>query len=198
MNLGLESGRLQRKSNVTGEDFRSLLTNSRENSEITIKTTGLINDEISSQLSRKLKEIKTSLNSQIQNAISAAITNTVLPSIQNTLNMQGEPNFTIVDPRSNEPHQGSKAASSANKNLGSSERQRNPGAEITQETWGKLSKTSPVEENHRHMSRDSSVDSYDGERNHDMMTGANPTPHMVPEFLTGRPMQTRGPLHTTL
>ena len=72
-----------------------------------------------------------------------------------------------MDPRSNEPHQGSKAASSASKNLRSSERQRNPGAEITQETWGKRSKTSPVEENHRHMSRDSSVDSYDGEQNHD-------------------------------
>ena len=167
MNLDLESGRLQRNSNVTGEDFRSLLTNSRENSEITIETTRLINDEISSQLSRKLNEIKTSLNSQIQNALSAAITNTVLPSIQNTLNMQGGPNFTIVDPRSNEPHQGSKAASSANKNLRSRERQRNPGAEITQKTWGKRSKTSPVEENHRNMSRDSSVDSYDAERNHD-------------------------------
>ena len=27
-----------------------------------------------------------------------------------------------------------------------------------------------------------------------MVTGANPTPHMVPEFLTGRPMQARAPL----
>ena len=81
--------------------------------------------------------------------------------------MQGEPNFTIVDPRSNVPHQGSKAASSASKTLRSSERQRNPGAEITQETWGKRSKTSSVERNHRHMSRDSSVDSYDGEQIHD-------------------------------
>ena len=27
-----------------------------------------------------------------------------------------------------------------------------------------------------------------------MVTGANPTPHMVPEFLTGRPMQSREPL----
>ena len=194
LNLDSESGRLQRNSNVTGEDFRSLLTNSRENSEITIKTTRLINDEISSQLSRKLKEIKTSLNSQIQNAVSAAITNTVLPSIQNTLNMQREPNFTIVDPRSNEPHQGLKAASSASKDLRSSERQRNPEAEITQETRGNRSKTSPVEGNHRHMSRDSSVDSYISEQNHDMVTGAKLTPHVVPEFLTGRPMHSRAPL----
>ena len=169
VNLDSGSSRPQQSSNVIGEDFRSLLnTISRENSEITIETTRLINDEISSQLSRKLNEIKTSLNSQIQNAILAAITDTVLPSIQNTLSKQGEPNFTIVDPRCNEPHQGSKAASSASKNLRSSEQQRNPGAEITQETWGKRSKTSPVEENHRHMSRDSSVDSYDGEQNHDI------------------------------
>ena len=32
------------------------------------------------------------------------------------------------------------------------------------------------------------------EQNHDIVTGANPTPHMVPEFLTGRPMQSREPL----
>ena len=32
------------------------------------------------------------------------------------------------------------------------------------------------------------------EQNHDMVTGAYPTPHMVPEFLTGRPMQPREPL----
>ena len=168
VNLDSGSSRPQQSSNVIGEDFRSLLnTNSRENSEITIETTRLINDEISSQLSRKLIEIKTSLNSQIQNAISAVITNTVLPSIQNTLNMQGEPNFTIMNPRSNEPHQGLKTASSASKDLRSSERQRNPGADITQETWGECSKTSPVEGNHRHMSRDSSVDSYNSEQNHD-------------------------------
>ena len=168
VNLDSGSSRPQQSTNIIGEDFRFLLnTNSRENSEITIETTRLINDEISSQLSRKLNEIKTSLNSQIQNAISAVITNTVLPSIQNTLNMQGEPNFTIMISRSNEPQQGLKAASSASKDLRSSERQRNPGVEITQETWGKHSKTSPVEGNLRHMSRDSSVDSYNSVQNHD-------------------------------
>ena len=170
VNLDSGSSRPQQNSNLVGEDFRSLLnTNSRENSEITIETTRLINDEISSQLSRKLNEIKTSLSSQIQNAISAAITNTMRPSIQNTLNMQGEPNFTIADQRPNEPHQGLRATSSASKDLRSSERQRNPEAEITQETWGKRSKTSPVEGNHRHMSRASSVDSYNSEQNHDSL-----------------------------
>ena len=32
------------------------------------------------------------------------------------------------------------------------------------------------------------------EQNHDMVTGANPTPHMVPEFLTGRPTRSHEPL----
>ena len=62
LNLDSESGWLQRNSNVTGEDFRSLLTDSRENSEITIETTRLINDEISCQLSRKFNEIETKRN----------------------------------------------------------------------------------------------------------------------------------------
>ena len=44
MNLDSESGRPQRNSNATGEDFRSLLRNSRVNSEITIETTRLNNE----------------------------------------------------------------------------------------------------------------------------------------------------------
>ena len=51
LNLDSESSRPQRNSNATGEDFRSLLTNSRENSEITIETTRMINEEISNQMS---------------------------------------------------------------------------------------------------------------------------------------------------
>ena len=65
LTLCSESSRPQRNSNLTGEDFRSLLANSRENSEITNETTRLINEEISNQMSRRLSEIKTSLISQI-------------------------------------------------------------------------------------------------------------------------------------
>ena len=61
LNLDSESSRPQRSSNVTGEDLRSLLTNSRENSEITIETTRMIIEEISNQISRRLNEIKASL-----------------------------------------------------------------------------------------------------------------------------------------
>ena len=41
---------------------------------------------------------------------------------------------------------------------------------------------------------ESSIDSQCCEQNRDMMTGANATPHRVPDFLTGRPMQSRDPL----
>ena len=62
VNLGSASSRPQQSSNDIGEDFRSLLkTNSSENSEATIETTRMINEEISNQKSRKLNEIKTSI-----------------------------------------------------------------------------------------------------------------------------------------
>ena len=51
-----------------------------------------------------------------------------------------------------------------------------------------------MHENSRHLSRQSSENSNYNEENRDLVTGANPTPHMVPEFLTGRPMQSCEPL----
>ena len=71
--LNLDSGsiRPQQNSNLVGEYFRSLLnTNSRDNSE----STRMISEEIPNQMSGKLNEIKSSLNSQIQDAITTAIT----------------------------------------------------------------------------------------------------------------------------
>ena len=112
LNLDSDFGRPQRNSNLTGEDFRSLLTNRRENSETTIEKTKLINEESSNQMSRRLNEIETSRNSQIQDAITYAITSTVLPSIQNTLEMQGRANFTMVYRGLARPHPGPRAANS--------------------------------------------------------------------------------------
>ena len=97
-NLDTESKRLQRNTNSVGEDFRSLLiTNSRENSERTIETTRMVSEEITNQFAIRLKEVKSSLNSQILDAIS---TEKVLPSIQNTLDAQGRANFSVMDRRS--------------------------------------------------------------------------------------------------
>ena len=93
--------RPERNSNVLGEDFRSLLTNSRENSEVTIEMTRMISEETSNQVSRRLNEIKDGLSFQIQDAIPTAIAEKVLPSIQNTLNTHGGANFTAVDRESN-------------------------------------------------------------------------------------------------
>ena len=167
LNLDSESSKPQRNSNLTGEDFRSLLTNSRENREITVETSRLINEEISNRVSRRLNEIKTSVDSQIQDAITSAITSTVLPFIQNTLEMQGRANFTMVDRGSVGPHPGPKVANSTMEYQRSSGLQRNPEAENIQKTWENRPKRSFMPESSRQMSRQSSVDSYNCEQNHD-------------------------------
>ena len=167
MNLVSGSSRPERNSHATGEDFRSLLTNSRENSEITIETTRLINDEISAQMSRKFNEIKDSMNLQIQDAITTAITSSVLPSIQNMLDTQGRPNYTVVDRGSNGLHSGPRTTKSTMEDLGSSELHRDPEVENQQKTWENRPKTCFTRENGRHRSRDSSIDSYTSEQNRD-------------------------------
>ena len=100
MNLDPVSIRPKRNSNVVGEDFRSLLTNSRENSETTIETTRMESEEVSSQVSRRLNDIKDGLNFQIKDAITMAIAKKVLPSIQKTIDTQCRDNFIVVDPES--------------------------------------------------------------------------------------------------
>ena len=166
LNLDSESSRPQRNSNVTGEDFRSLPTNSRENNEITIETTRLINEEISSQMSRKLNEIKTSLNSQIQDAITTAIS-TLLPSIQNTLNIQGRTNSTVVDRESNGLHLGPKTPNYTVEDQWSSGLHWNPEAYYGQKTCNKRPKACFMYENGRQLSRQSSEDSICSEQNRD-------------------------------
>ena len=132
INSDSESSRPQRTSNVTGEDFWSYLTNSRENIEITIETTRMINGEISNQMSRKPNSINNSLNSQIQNAITVAKVDTVLPFIQNALEMQGRSNFTVVDRASNGLHPGPRTGNFTVEDQKSSGRKRNSEAENAQ------------------------------------------------------------------
>ena len=126
LNLDPVSSRPQQNSNVVGKDFRSLLTNSRENSEITVETTRMIIDEASSQVTRRLIEIKYSLHFQIQNAITTVIAEKVHPSIQNTLDTQVRNNFTVVDQGSIEPHMGSRAANFTMMDPGSDGLQESP------------------------------------------------------------------------
>ena len=192
VNLDSGSNRPQQSSNVIGEDFRSLLnTNSRENSEITIETTRMINEEISNKMSRELNEINNSLNIQIQDAFSSAITEKIFPFFQNTLEMQDRVNHTMVDRGSIGLHDSSKSANFTTGDRRSSELQWNSEVENAQKLWENRPRKCFMQKNNRLTSRQSSVDSVNSEQNYDMVTGANPTPHMVPEFLTGRPMQPR-------
>ena len=96
LNLDSGSSRLQQNSNLTGEDFRSLLnSNKREDSEITIDTTKVLGDEIASQVTRKLLDIRSTLKLQVQEAINTAITERILPSIENSLVARGRANIAI-------------------------------------------------------------------------------------------------------
>ena len=168
MNLDSGSNRPQQSSNVIGEEFRSLLnTNSRENSQVTIETTRMINDEISNQMSRRLNEIKTSLNSQIQDAINNAITEKILPSIQNTLEMQGRANYATVDQESAGLQGSSKSANFTMGDRRSTGLQRNPDKENTQKSKENRPRKCLIQEKSRLTSRQSSIDSDHSEQNCD-------------------------------
>ena len=85
MNLDSGSNRPQQSSNLVG-DFRSLLnTNSRDTNSLIVKgqkqSLMISSDEIANQVTRKLNNIRTSLNSQVQHVISTAIAEKVLSSI---------------------------------------------------------------------------------------------------------------------
>ena len=106
-------------------------------------------------MSRRLNEIKTSLNFQIQNAITTAIAETVLPSIQNTLDMQGRDNFTMVDRGSKGLHVGTRTTNFTKQDQRFSGLQRNPEAENAQKTWENRLNASFAQEKCRYMSRQS-------------------------------------------
>ena len=167
-NLDSGSSRPQQSSNTLGEDFRSLFNaNSRENSEVTIETTRLINEEISNQMSRKLNEIKDSLNNQIQDAVSSAITEQILPSIQNTLQTQGKAKRNTMDRGSIERQERVKVTGSFIRDKRSAERQRNPEVDNSQNIWENHPRKCFMRENIRQMSRQGSIDSGDIEQNYD-------------------------------
>ena len=66
LNLDSGSNRPQQNSNLVGDVFRSLLnTNSIKKSEMTIQTSRMIRDGIANQVTKKLNDIMTSLNSKV-------------------------------------------------------------------------------------------------------------------------------------
>ena len=168
--LHLDSGsnRPQQNSNMTGEDFRSLLnTNSRENSEMTIQTTRMISDEISSQVTRKFNDNRSSLNLQIEEAINAAITEKVLPSIENSLVAHERANLTMEDQRASGLQDSPRASYFTLADQRSSGLLRNSEVTNPQKTKKSRLKMGFSLAHQREMSRDCSVDSYTNERNRD-------------------------------
>ena len=138
-------------------------SSSRENSEITIETTRMINEEISNQMSRKLDEIKNGLNIQIQNAISSAITEKILSSIQK----QKRVNYTLVDRGSIGLQDRAKSTNFNTGDRRSGELQWNSEVENARKSWENRPRKCFMQENSRLTSRQSSVDSDNSERNRD-------------------------------
>ena len=127
---------------------------------MTIESTRMIREEITNQMSRKLNEIKSRLYFQMQDAITAALAERVLPSIQNTLDTQWRANFTAVDRGSCGLQESPRTSTFTVVDRRCRGLQRNPEVENTQKTWENGPKTCFTQENCRRMSRESSVDSY--------------------------------------
>ena len=174
-------------------NYRSLLnSNLSENSEITVETSRMINSEISSQLSRKLEEMKSDLNSHILEVINSAIEERILPSIENVIASSREVKNTKWDLRSDGRHPDKNGQMTQNLDPESHGRHKSKFSQQVQdsgENFSKLITTSSNQNNHRRENLVNFEQSDDD--GYDMVTGANLTPHLVPEFLTGRPMQSR-------
>ena len=126
----------------------------------------MISDEISNQISRKLNAIESSLKSQMQDAITTAIAEKVLSSIQDTRETQGRANYTIVDRLSSGLQESPRATNFTMMDRRSGGLQRNPAeVENTQKTWEHRPKTCIRQRNCRRMSKESTVDSYTSKQN---------------------------------
>ena len=188
----LESRRPQRETNSISGNFRSILnTNVSENSEITVETSRAINSEISSQMSRKLDEMRSDLSSHILNAIDSAIEEKVIPSIRNALESQNSTKNTNADLRSDGPHPSTFGQVRPQRDLRSVGPQQQVAGNASQDAKKDFPRLVTMSSNRMNHQRENSADSCesDDELGYDMVTGANLTPQMVPEFLTGRPMQ---------
>ena len=151
------------------EDFRTLLASEdRNRCGMTMETNRLISEEISYQMNRKMDELKRNLDTQITESNNSAIHDSILPSIQNSLSGQNSGIGTNVDSRSS----GLSRITEGKKH---------------QSAWGNTQNRVQSDLNNHPRSRDSSISSMDRRDDHDMVTGANPTPRMVPEFLLDDP-----------
>ena len=176
------------------EDYQTLLNNNpSENSCLTIEPSRTISSEISSQMSRKFQEMQTSLNSQILDVINTAIDTRVLPSVKNAVKRQNSAKNTDLDLRSDGLHEDTAAPENSQKDLRSNRLHPKNINKSYQDAQREFPRLISIKNNQTHHRRENSVDSQesDDEYGYDMVTGANLTPQMVPEFLTGRPTQSQ-------
>ena len=84
--MDLKSNRQDERLNQNDGDYRSYLnTYLSENSGLTVETSRAISSEISSQMSRKLEEMKSDLKLHILDTYNSAIEEKVIPSIENAI-----------------------------------------------------------------------------------------------------------------
>ena len=169
------------------------------------------NNETTTQVTRKRDKIREDLNNQILEVIDSAIAETVLPSFQNVVEIQKSGLNSMRDHRSSRLDR-SPADRFSNVDRRSGRLDTSRGGHFNQmdhrprrldkshcECFSQLdqqdcSKLNSKFNSHTDLNREISVDSQAIEQDCDMVTGANPTPRMVPEFLTGRPMQSQEPM----
>ena len=134
-------------------NYRSLLnSNLSKNSEITVETSRMINSEISSQMSRKIEEMKFDLNSHILEVINSAIEERILPSIENVIASSREVKNTKWDLRSDGRHPDKNIQMTQNSDPESHGRHKCKFCQQVQdsgENFPKLITTSSNQNNHR-------------------------------------------------
>ena len=123
-----------------------------ENSEITVETSRMINSEILSQMSMKIEEMKSNLNSHVLEVINSAIEERILPSIENVITSNREAKSTKWDLRSDGRHPGRNIQMTQNSDLESHGRHKSKlchQVQESEENFSKLIATSSNQNNHR-------------------------------------------------
>ena len=167
------------------DEYETFLNNNpSENSCLTIETSRAISSEISSQMSRKIQEMQTSLSSQILNVINTAIDTRVLPSIKNAVKRQNSAKNTNLDLGSDGLQEDTAAPENSQKGLRSNRLHPENTNKSYQDAQNEFPRVISNKNNQTHHRREDSVDSQnsDDDYGYDMVTGANLTPQMVPEY----------------
>ena len=118
---------------------------------MTAETKQAINSEISSQMSRKLEEVRIELDANVLEAINSTIEEKVLPTIQNALNA----------------HSLSSSAKLVNLDIRSVGSQQSENGGMSRRTRVGFRKLNSVKSYHNNHTRESSVDSFESEESYD-------------------------------